>query len=66
MPDGGCGCIKLNEGCWRSIVPCVAWKEWNSMGLVDLVWIEVEIVVSTPEKKTTVGVNTISSLHQKD
>ena len=38
-------------------------EEWNSMGRVDLVWIEVEIVVSTPEKKTTVGVNTISSLH---
>ena len=47
--------MKLTEGSWPSVVPCVAWKEWNSMGRVDLVWIEVEIVVSTPENKNYGG-----------
>ena len=55
--------MKLTEGSWRSVVPRVAWKVWNSMGRVDWVWIEVEIVVFSPENVTMAGGNTESLVH---
>ena len=58
MPDVAVavtGLLGLTEDSWRSVVPCVAWKVWFSMGRVGLVWVEVEMVVFSPENVTKAG-----------